>query len=120
MLLMACLALLLGQLSGAHLHLCFDGQEPPATLHLIEDEGAHNPHAAMGRAHFDADLGLFSSALEKKSSSALDLLPFLIATVIVLGVARVRSFFAPRIERAAIRVAPALFELHPPLRGPPR
>src|SRR5689334_19310453 len=42
------LAVMAMPVSGAHLHLCFDGGEPPATFHPIEDGEAHDAPAASG------------------------------------------------------------------------
>jgi hypothetical protein len=32
-----CIAILATHVSGAHLHLCFDGGDPPASVHLTAD-----------------------------------------------------------------------------------
>ena len=49
---------------GAHLHLCFDGQEPAASLHLIDD-GMHHPGGGLDRPHHDAEVNVDTHGLPK-------------------------------------------------------
>lgn len=104
--------------SGAHLHLCFDGGEPPTTYHAMSDagEGAHN--APDGLTHHDCDISAQSGLLAKKAGSAFDL-PGLVSLtgycvrVPVAIPARIVVF--DPIPSVPLQAHPLL----PPLRGPP-
>jgi hypothetical protein len=112
-LMIAVLAVLVMRLGDVHLHLCFDGQEAPATLHAVHaDEIAH--HA--DEEHSDADVNVFGAILVKKGG-VVDL-PLLAVACFLLFLLR-----PPRGQRPS-----AAFEhlfpfrpprLLPPLRGPP-
>lgn len=54
---------LLGSWLGAHGHFCFDGQEPPVSVHM-HMLGDHPEHHADGD-HQDADVDLLQSAIAK-------------------------------------------------------
>jgi hypothetical protein len=105
------------RIGGTHLHLCYDGSEPPVTLH-VADSGVHHD-AAAAAPHADRDVSLGAEALVKKSSVTFDLaaLAFLFALVL---------FVLPRLPGAlpdffsAPWLSPARIRLRPPLRGPPR
>ena len=53
----AALAVLFASITGAHahVHLCFDGQEPPAAVHM-DHEGGHAHHGAEQGKHDDVDV----------------------------------------------------------------
>lgn len=117
-----CLVALVGasvlsvHVSGVHLHLCRDGQEPPATMHLA-DAGNHDEHHAPADSeHSDVDVGL-DAGLAKAAKSLTDL-PALagpVADPFVLAAVH-RAVWAP-FGPAQSRVHPRF--LRPPLRGPP-
>ncbi len=98
--------------SGAHRHICFDGQEPPVTVHM-ELIGDHPEHDANEK-HVDANFDLNQLLIIKLVK--IDL-PFLIATVLLLIVllkecVTFTSFYS--------RVFSShLIGLRPPLRAPP-
>jgi hypothetical protein len=54
--------------SGLHVHVCQDGQEPPAVLHF-EDNGIHAEHGA--EQHQDLELSL-DDGLTKTVKAGLD------------------------------------------------
>jgi hypothetical protein len=110
--------LLVARLGSDHVHLCFDGSEPPATVHGI-DSGIHHEEGAGhddGIEHVDGEVQLPGFTAGKAKSAQAD-----------------SGFVAPTLWRlvairpaAAVRVAePALPEpttrpfLRPPTRGPP-
>lgn len=67
--------------SGVHGHFCFDGQEPPISLHVDMLDG-HTVHED-GEAHQDVDIEQPQSILVK--TFKLDLfLPVFLAVIIVL------------------------------------
>jgi hypothetical protein len=111
------LAIMAMPISGAHLHLCFDGNEPPATFHPLEDGSAHDDSTAGG-AHNDTDVSLQGLALAKKHDGALDVPAAL--TVAVLIIRMPVTVTAPVFDTDVatpipLRVARVL----PPLRAPP-
>ena len=111
------LAVMAMPVSGAHLHLCFDGGEPPATFHAVEDGSAHDGPAVDG-AHNDKDVSLQDAVLAKKHDGALDLPTALaaVALVIRLPVAAPAPAFDTNVATPIpLRVARVL----PPLRAPP-
>jgi hypothetical protein len=113
---LVCVALLVARIGGAHLHLCFDGSEPPASLHVL-DVGLHSGVSADSE-HHDYDLMLGEQTLAKYGDHEIDL-PALLLTALVL------LLVVPLARRAAIVRSPAPrvrapSSLHPPPRGPPR
>jgi hypothetical protein len=62
-----CGVLLLTRLGGTHLHLCFDGSEPPISLH-VADAGDHHPGESA--PHADQDVALGADLLVKKPAVA--------------------------------------------------
>ena len=111
------LAVMAMPVSGAHLHLCFDGGEPPATFHALEDGSAHEDPGATG-AHNDKDVSLQGVALAKKHDGALDLPAALTVTAFVMRIpvtVPVLAFDTDVATPIPLRVARVL----PPLRAPP-
>ncbi len=109
-----CAALLCTRLGGAHLHLCLDGSEPPASLH-VTDSGHHADHHD-GQAHDDLDVSLVGDAPTKSGKSGFDL-PLLLAALWLVTVlfTRLRITAADSPQPSA---SPPRF-CRPPLRGPP-
>lgn len=109
-----CAALLFARLGGAHLHLCLDGSEPPASLH-VTDSGHHADHHD-GQAHDDRDVSLVGDVLTKSGKSGFDLPLLLVAFwLVILLFARLRMTAADPPQPS---VSPPRF-CRPPLRGPP-
>jgi hypothetical protein len=111
------LAVMAMPVSGAHLHLCFDGSEPPATFHPVEDGSGHDDEPTEG-AHNDKDVSLQGVALAKKHDGALDLPTALTVAVLVLRMpvtAPAPVFETDVATPIPLRVARVL----PPLRAPP-
>lgn len=108
-----CIAVLVMRVGGAHLHLCFDGSEPPASLHF-EDAGHHPDHHV---AHDDVDVSLLADALTKTGKLGLDL-PLLLLAAFCLSFLLRASPQAFR-RRAALDLRPPPAHLRPLLRGPP-
>jgi hypothetical protein len=113
---------LLSNWTGAHGHYCFDGQEPPISVHLHLD--GHQPHSHLDtheahghhpdEAHQDADIELNQSALTKlsKIDLAVVLLAALTLTLLILPSAiftRAYRGFYPRVPvywRPLLRAPP--------------
>jgi hypothetical protein len=111
------LAVLFTRLAGIHLHFCFDGQEPQATMHT-SDGAIHNDAEHLDSEHTDQDVDLLDALFAKLGDRSFNL-PLLFAVALILlpplGVV-CRHWL-----RAASDPAPDLapLRLRPPLRGPP-
>lgn len=108
----ALLIWLLASWSGAHGHLCFDGQEPPVSVHMHAPD-IHSDHDS-DKNHLDANVDVEQFAPAK--SVKLDL-PFLLVTACLLVLfsaapTQVRVIYSRQLPspRASLR---------PPLRAPP-
>jgi hypothetical protein len=117
----------------AHVHFCFDGQEPPTAFHLADpfdphgplEHGGHHDHAANdGNAgtdtgagdHDDRDVDIPNSAVAK--SVKYDLVAITPAARSALDIDVERRDSLTRRDPVA-PVSAALYA-RPPLRGPPR
>jgi hypothetical protein len=99
--------------SGLHVHLCQDGQEPPAVLHF-EDSGIHADHGAEQHQDFERPL---DGGLTKTVKSGLDS-PALVNTAGLVFHVVFDAVATPRLESRLAPVHPARF-LRPQLRAPP-
>jgi hypothetical protein len=109
----ALLAILVAtRLTGSHLHLCFDGGEPPVSVHTLEVEGHHDD----GVQHEDRDLDLPGFTLAKyKASPGGD---WFVAPAVMSWIAPARAVDATSgVEFRFFPEDPA--RLKPPTRGPP-
>lgn len=122
-----CLAVIVMRVGGSHLHLCFDGSEPPVTLHVTDvgDHHADGHHSSEAHAatlladfaHEDQDVGVGSDLVSKKFSGDLDLaLLALVCALLLFLIARARG--ATIAWRFSVSI-PDRPHLRPPLRGPP-
>lgn len=103
--------------SGAHLHLCFDGGEASATVHA-SDDGPHHADTGASGVHHDADVSLAGPAVAKKFDGALELPGLIAAAFVIFRLTLPMSVVVPR-ERAAPIAISSVLRLLPPLRGPP-
>lgn len=113
-----CVLLLMVRVAGPHLHLCFDGQEAPASFHIL-DIGLHHAegHSAP---HQDIDVSLAVDGVSKTGKQLnLDDLPVALLAALLLWVLfqTPRRFLLPLLP--AVVPARSAF-LRPPLRGPPQ
>ena len=111
-----CSLLLLAQFSGAHLHLCFDGQEPPIQLHLLDANEGHD-ETEFSRPHSDEEIVLNGDSSTRNDSLQIDLPPTISGTL-AAGLSRVTAL-AATLSFDAILPCAAHRELLPPPRGPP-
>jgi hypothetical protein len=109
-----CVTLLAVRIGGAHLHFCFDGQEPAASVHML-DVDTH-PDAGMDAEHHDYDVMLGDNNLAKSGTLGIELPVFLIA-VIALLLPRVQRRSRMPSSATLLRTAPPF--LRPPGRAPP-
>lgn len=99
--------------SGLHGHFCFDGQEPPVSIHMDLFHG-HPDHAHDDDTHVDADAELIQTSFLKFTK--LELPALIVALVYVLLQVIARPQYAqPRLQ-ATIKQH---IHLRPPLRAPP-
>jgi hypothetical protein len=119
LLILLCIGIVMMRVGGAHLHYCFDGNEPPVSLHTDGHAGGH--HLGVGNSsagHEDVDVNVAVDILVKKISTLLDLLGLVAALAFVLH-------FLPRVrpvhlfDDSLLPVSAHRAYLRPPLRGPP-
>jgi hypothetical protein len=115
-LLIVLLAVLVTRLGGAHLHLCFDGQELPATLHA-GDTAEHSQGHHLGEQHSDKDVDVLGAVLMKKSSGSTDMPVLLAVCLVLLLLPRLLGQWPPAVFYQVFPHQP--LRLRPPLRGPP-
>jgi hypothetical protein len=105
----------------AHVHYCFDGQEPPATVHLVDatdhdhELPGHHAGERAGADHDDLDVDVPNQALAKSAKyDSPAIAPSLYWAVPPI---------APRALALALYddspPAPDPHYRHPPSRGPP-
>ena len=111
------LAVIAMPVSGAHLHLCFDGAEAPTTVHATEDGSSHGD-PEVDRGHHDLDVSLQGAALAKKLDLSLDFPVFFAATFLVVRLPIPAPVLAPR-DDVHVPVSIGTARLLPPLRAPP-
>lgn len=102
--------------SDTHLHLCFDGKEPPTSVHFADGSVHHDDHH-KDQNHADKDVDPFVGALAKTgdTDSGLALLPATPVSSVLMPVIR----DTPAIQQDPPDIPPEPFHLRPPLRGPP-
>jgi hypothetical protein len=111
----ALLAMLVIRLGELHLHLCFDGQEPAAAVH-VGDSPNHDDGSHADASHSDQDVELLSTAMVKKAGAdGLDLLFVCLAVLLLLPPLRHAVPLPAHRPFAPLKLAYLL----PPSRGPP-
>lgn len=112
-----CVALLTVRVGGAHLHLCFDGKEPPKAFHWADSGDHHGGNVGADAPHRDADIALAGDLIGKSGKQLFDLPLFLLAVILPW------LLMQPGRRHATARFIPvaptAPLFLRPPLRGPP-
>ena len=108
------LAVLTVKVSGAHVHLCMDGEEPPASVHIAD---LHNDEHHQDEGQADKDVNPLFGTLAKKGGLDFDVALAITLTVLSwdLPVARAGPFPA---ESESIPTDDSIY-WRPPLRGPP-
>lgn len=110
-----CVALLLGRVGDAHLHLCFDGMEPPSSVHLF-DFGVHHAEPDLETSHVDVDVAIAGDLLSK-SKFKWHLLLALLVAIVMPGLRRKAHQTGVPFGSRFHPASPPY--LRPPLRGPP-
>ena len=109
---MALFLWLVASWSGAHGHLCFDGQEPPLSMHM-DILGEHPEHLGTDK-HVDADVDLGTFALAKLIK--IDL-PILIAATLLFVL--LFNYFSYTVTQYSRPYSSRIIGIRPPLRAPP-
>ena len=112
---MLCIAVIVLRVGGNHLHLCFDGDEPPVSLH-VADSGIQHAEEPAGD-HSDREITPGADVLVKKSSDSVDALTLALLCALLLFVAS-RGSAPPTPWRDPVSLS-SRSRLRPPLRGPP-
>jgi hypothetical protein len=107
-------AFVVARVTGAHLHLCLDGAEPLAQLHV--SDSADLDHHAIGQSHDDVDVDALGNVVAKivKLDSSLNAM---LAWVFAFGVLLPARQPAPAYPERPPGPPPRFFR--PLLRGPP-
>ncbi len=116
---LAALAVLFAGLTNAHshVHYCFDGQEPPAAVHLVDSTDHEHElpgHHEDGTDHDDLDLDVPNQALSKAVKHDLPAITVHVWTMPFETLPR--SALAASVD---LRPAPNPRYVHPQLRAPP-
>jgi hypothetical protein len=116
---LAAVALLFAGLTNAHshVHYCFDGQEPPAAVHLADgtDHDHELPGHSDGSEHDDLDVDLPNEALAKAVKYDLPAITAHVWTAAFETVPR-----GALVDTVDVYPAPNPRYAHPQLRAPPR
>lgn len=107
-------ALLIVRTADAHVHLCFDGQEPPSSVRMFD----YTPdYDGTNSTRQDQDIDALGAVLVKKSSPAETLGPLPVAGMVLLIEPQQLDSES---EFATQNPSPKLADLFLPLlRGPP-
>ena len=108
-----CIVLLAVRVSGAHWHLCNDGNEPPRAVHMWDG----SMDDKIETDHSDVNLDLVDDGLAKLFDHAVDL-PALLTVVALLCILAMTRRGAPIVYRSPNFPERAYFPSAPP-RAPP-
>ena len=113
------LAVLAVRMSDTHLHLCFDGQEAPASVHSADASVHHDAEHENDATHADQDVSPFVGTIVKKSDDdSQPLFAWIVGTLLTIDLLPPDPA-APAFERETPLATDPPFYLRPPLRGPP-
>lgn len=111
--LLSTLLWLMASWAGVHGHYCFDGQEPPISIHL-DNVDTHEGHD-VNSAHVDMDIDLSQSVVAKLLKFDATLALLLVAMFVLLALPRA-PFFSSISQACHPR---RVVGLRPPPRAPP-
>jgi hypothetical protein len=111
------LAVLTVRASDTHLHFCFDGQEPPTSVHFADASVHHDEHHET-QDHADKDYDPLVGLLSKSVGTDSDVAPPIPVLVLVVLLPPA-SDTLPAASDPLLPAATSPLHLRPPLRGPP-
>ena len=100
----------------AHVHLCLDGQEPPASVHLVHGSNHLHDHFAQTGDHDDFNLDVPNHALAKTFTYDLPAIVPLAGWALSLC----SPTTAAPVAESDLDPHPTPLFWRPPLRAPPR
>ena len=112
------LAVLAVRLADTHLHLCFDGQESPTSVHLADASVHHDEDHHDGASHADKDIDPFVGTLVKSDDDAQPVFAVLVSSLLTIALLPPDRATLPLQFETPLPAHPP-FYLRPPLRGPP-
>ena len=112
------LAVLAVRLTDAHVHLCFDGQEAPASVHVADTSVHHDQDPEDGATHADQDINPFVGTIVKSDDDSQPLFAWIVGTLLTIELLP-PDHVVPAFARETPLATDPPFYLHPPLRGPP-
>ena len=116
------LAVLAVRLADTHLHLCFDGQEAPTSVHLADASIHHDLDPDLehedGPPHADQDIDPFIGTVAKSDDDTQPLFALIVGTLLTIEMLS-PDRAVPAVDRETLLPTPPPFYLRPPLRGPP-
>lgn len=112
------IAVLAVRLADTHLHLCFDGQEAPTSVHLADASVHHDEDHDDGASHADKDINPFVGTLVKSDDDAQPLFAFIVGTLLTIDLLA-PDHAVPALDWNTPPASHSPFHLRPPLRGPP-
>ena len=112
------MAFVIVPVGDTHLHFCFDGQEPPVSLHLVHGDLHHAPSQLSGTLD-DVDLSVPGEMVAKKFERSLDSDALFAVAVVLLMPSIGERLRILRFENGT-GLSSLILRLRPPLRGPPR
>ena len=114
---LACVALLVARIGGAHLHVCLDGAEAPVSFHtnMLEPYSDHDRSAQFSS---DWDLNLLGDVVAKKVDNGIDTLMPLLGIALLLTLPLTNSILIPHPRQRPISLS-SVRRFRPPLRAPP-
>jgi hypothetical protein len=113
-----CAVLLASRIAGAHFHLCFDGSEPPVSLHVVDSATVHSGEHD-GISHDDQDVSVGGEYLAKKQGAGSDLAILALALAFLLCFLPRNASQVPGYDRT-LPARQGRAHVLPPPRGPPR
>lgn len=111
-------AVLAVRLADTHLHLCFDGQEAPTSVHLADASVHHDLEHEESPAHADQDIDPFIGTIVKSDDDAQPLFALIVGTLLTIELLPPDQAI-PALDRETPLATDPPFYLRPPLRGPP-
>jgi hypothetical protein len=112
----ALLVWLIASLSGMHGHYCFDGAEPPVSVHFDVVDGPDADHDVANKMHVDVDNNPAQTNAIKILSIDLPFLALALLLVFVWPIVRGQGYNLSKTPSSWLTVT----NLRPPLRAPPK